>query len=119
MSEQSSDTKEGDATKQTRGDIIREFCRSQRAPTAYWLARLSRHGQRECIRQWIIRSRSPEIYSKTHAVVEQVYEEHANKDPYFYDAPSAEDLMERVERARRHARELLDEEIRYGAICRD
>ena len=100
-------------------DVLREFCRSQGAPTAYWLGRLSMDGQRECIRQWIIRSRSPEIYSQTHAVVEQLFEEHTSKDkePYFYDAQSAEEILDRVERARRHARKRLDEEIRYGAIC--
>ena len=80
-------------------DIIREFCRSQGAPTAYWLARLNRDGQRECIRQWIVRSRGPEIYNRTHAVVEQLYEEHANDHPHFYDALSAEDIKERVEHA--------------------
>jgi hypothetical protein len=98
-------------------DIIREFCRSQGAPSADWLVHLSVNGQRECIRQWIIRSRSPEIYNQTHAVVEQLYEERANQDPYFYDALSAENLKERVEGARHRARKRLDEQIRYGAIC--
>ncbi|HXN51061.1 MAG TPA: hypothetical protein VN943_03925 [Candidatus Acidoferrum sp.] len=109
MDEQSNETK----------DIIREFCRSHGAPSAGWLGRLSTNGQRECIRRWIIRSRSPEIYSQTHAVVEQLYEERANKDEFFFDALSGEEVLERVERARRRARERLDEEIRYGAISID
>ncbi len=109
MNEQSEGTK----------DIILEFCRSQGAPTAHWLGGLSPNGQRECIRHWIIRSRSPEIYRQTHAVVERLFEESTSKDkePYFYDAQSAEEVLDRVERARRHARERLDREIRFGAIC--
>jgi hypothetical protein len=42
-------------------DLIREFCRSHGAPSADWLGRLSTNGQRECIRQWILRVMSPEI----------------------------------------------------------
>jgi len=99
-----------------QSDSIREFCRSHGAPTAYWLGHLSKRGQRECIRQWIIKSRSPEIYSQTHAVVEQLYQEHANQHPYFYDALSIEEVEERVKRVKQHARERLDENIRYGAI---
>jgi hypothetical protein len=109
MDEQSGGTK----------NVIHEFCRSQGAPTGYWLGRLSRDGQRACIRQCIIKSRSPEIYSQTHTVVEQLFEERANENPFFYDALGAEEVAERVERARHHARERLDEQIRYGAISRD
>jgi hypothetical protein len=100
-------------------NVIRGFCRSQGAPTAYWLGRLSTDGQRACIRQWIIKSKSPETHSQTDAVVEQLYQERANRDPFFYDALSAEEVEERVEGARRHARKRLDEEIRYGAISMD
>lgn len=95
-------------------DIIREFCRSQGAPTAHWLARLSRDGRSECIRSWITKSRSPGIYMQTHAVVQQLLEERTNEDPCL---ANAEEIQEYLERARYRARERLDEEIRYGAIC--
>ena|ERR1700731_3361056 len=108
-----------DEQSEGKKDIIREFCRSHGAPTADWLGHLSRRGQKECIRQWIIKSRSPEIYSQTHAVVEQLYEEHANKNPYFYDASSSEEVKERVKYAMHQAQERLDENIRYGAISLD
>ena len=100
-------------------DIICEFCRSQGAPTAYWLAGLSEDGRRECIRQWIIKLKSTDISSQTNALVEKLYEEYANESPFFYDALSAEDLEERFEATRRRARRRVEEQIRYGAICID
>jgi hypothetical protein len=100
-------------------DIILEFCRSQGAPTAYALARLSAAGQRECIRQWIIKSRNPEIRNQTEAVAEQLYEQSAGEDPFFYDALSAEELEDRIEQTKRYARQHVNEQLRYGAICID
>jgi len=117
MSEQSGDVNEHGPTKETGRDIILEFCRSHGAPSANWLRRLSVSGQRECIRQWIVRAVSPEIESLLPAVVEQLYEQRASEDPFFYDALSVEELEERVTTVRNHARKRLDEELRYGAIC--
>jgi hypothetical protein len=100
----------------SKKSIIREFCRSQGAPTAYWLARLSAKGQEECIRQWIIKVRSPEFQKLLPAVAEKLYEERANESPYFYEASSAEELLERFASARHNAEKRLEEEVRYGAI---
>jgi hypothetical protein len=99
--------------------IIREFCRSQGAPTAYWLGRLSAKGQRECIRQWIVKSRSPEITALLPKLADDLFDERTKDDPYFFDALSVEDPKERCDSARHHARERVDEEIRYGAIEMD
>lgn len=102
-----------------KNDVILEFCRSQGAPTAHGLARLSAAGQRECIRQWIIKSRSSEIQNRTDTVAEQLYEQAVSEDPLYYDALSAKDLEERIERTKRYARQRVNDQIRYGAICID
>jgi len=123
MDEQLPDTK----------DVIKEFCRSQGAPTADWLGRLSTDGQRECIRQWILRVMGPEIRSLLPAVAEELhakdrdprraddwYEECVRRGEFPPEAVYPEGRMEYREgviKANRHYvdRKLL-EELRYGAI---
>lgn len=102
-----------------RKAVVREFCLSHGAPTAYWLGRLTKDGQQACIRQWILRVTSPEVQALLPAVAEELFEERTKQQPFFYDAESAEELQSRIEGAKRHARESVDEQIRYGAICRD
>jgi hypothetical protein len=114
-------------------DIIREFCRSQGAPSADWLGRLSTNGQRECIRQWILRVMSPEIrkqlpavaealYAKdTHpGLAEKMYEQNVHRGEFPPEALSAEARKEYCEtfiQATRHfVDRQLEEELRYGAI---
>ena len=114
-------------------DMIREFCRSQGAPSADWLGRLSTNGQRECIRQWILRAMSPEIrkqlpavaealYAKdTHpGLAEKMYEQNVHRGEFPPEALSAEARKEYCEmfiQATRHfVDRQLEEELRYGAI---
>jgi len=97
-------------------DIICEFCRSQGAPTARELTLLSAKGRRESVRQWIIKSRSVEIQNQIDGIAEQLYEQKTNDDPLFYDALSVEELEDRIASAKRHARQRVIEQIRYGAI---
>lgn len=100
-------------------DIICEFCRSQGAPTAHELALLSSAGRRERIRHWIIKSRSAEIQNQMGTVAEQLYEQETSDDPFFHDAMNVEELENRIAHARHHARQRVNEQIRYGAICTD
>ena len=120
-----------------RGDIIREFCRSHGAPTADWLGRLSRNGQRECIKQWILRVMSPEIRGQLAVVAqalyaeaerpglaEKMYEETVRQGMHRSDfAPEtlAEESRKKycvtfAEAGRHFVNRQLDEELRYGAI---
>lgn len=117
-------------------DVIREFCRSHNAPTADWLGRLSTNGQRECVRQWILRIMSPEIRGQLPAVAEalcaqaqrpglaeEMYEQGIGQAvrrgdfPAGVSAESREEYCVTFEAAGRHfANRQLDEELRYGAI---
>jgi hypothetical protein len=132
MSEQS-DGHERKATEQTRKDIILEFCRSHGAPSADWLGRLSTNGQRECIRQWILRVTSPEITSLLPAVAEELYaqderpglaerdyEEGVRQGVFppedVYPEGRKEYSEERIEADKYFVDEQLKEKLRYGAV---
>lgn len=114
-------------------NIIREFCRSHGGPSAVWLGRLSTNGQRECIRQWILKVMSPEIRSLLPAVAEallaesappgraeELYEECVRRGELPPEALSAEGRKEYCEVSTEGARHFVDrqleEELRYGAI---
>ncbi|SRR6266446_442391 len=121
MNEQAGTTNGHDVAKQGSEDIILEFCRSHGAPTANWLGRLSANGQRECIRQWIVRVTSPEIQGQLPAVAEELYQEHAKYPrPPLPDGLSAEEreaYLESFNKGSRHyVRRRLEEDLRYGAI---
>lgn len=114
-------------------DLIREFCRSHGAPSADWLGRLSTNGQRECIRQWILRVTSPEIRNLLPALAEaldaqstrlglaeEMYEQGARRGelpPEALYPEGREEYCEGFEEAGRHfVDRQLEEELRYGAI---
>jgi hypothetical protein len=114
-------------------DIIREFCRSHGAPSAEWLGRLSTNGQRQCIRQWILRVTSPEIRGLLPAVeevlyaqyahpgiAEKMYQEAVRQGEFPAEALTAEAHKEYCETfiqgTRHHVNRELEEELRYGAI---
>lgn len=122
-----------DEQSDSEKDIIREFCRCHGAPSAGWLARLSTNGQRECIRQWILRVMSPEIRNLLPAVAEELYakdmhpgraeelyEQNVHRGELPPEALSAEGRKEYCETFIQGARHFVDrqleEELRYGAI---
>lgn len=90
-----------------RKEIIREFYRSLGAPSSDWLERLNEDGQRECIRQWIIKTRDPKIEIPLSHLVSRLdllqYEENTRLPKY-------------SEWSDRNYRKMLEENLRYGAI---
>jgi hypothetical protein len=113
MSESPAGSDRMTASKKIHLDLY-EFYRSQGAPSVAWLERLNAQGQRECIRQWIVRSRSPEIAWRLSGFADRICEAEYQERPYLPE--TAEELVEYGRARRRASLESLEEKIRYGAI---